>query len=139
MSQGRWEHFAHEADIGVRGFGDSVATAFEQAALALTAVVTSPDEVESRQRVDVACRAPSRELLLCDWLNAIIYEMSRRRMLFGRFEVALEGDELRARAWGETVDAARHEPAVEPKGATFTELRVARCPEGWLAQCVVDV
>ena len=37
-----WEHFPHEADIGVRGRGMSAATAFEQAALALTAVITDP-------------------------------------------------------------------------------------------------
>jgi len=36
----RWEHFPHEADIGVRGFGATPAEAFEQAALALTAAVT---------------------------------------------------------------------------------------------------
>ena len=35
----RWEHFSHGADVGVRGFGISVEEAFEQAALALSAVV----------------------------------------------------------------------------------------------------
>jgi SHS2 domain-containing protein len=38
------------------------------------------------------------------------------------------------------VDVARHQPAVEVKGATFTELKVRRTDQGeWLAQCVVDV
>jgi SHS2 domain-containing protein len=32
---GRWEHFAHEADVGVRGVGATRAEAFEQAALAM--------------------------------------------------------------------------------------------------------
>ena len=32
MSTARWEHFQHQADIGVRGLGSSVETAFEQAA-----------------------------------------------------------------------------------------------------------
>jgi tRNA nucleotidyltransferase (CCA-adding enzyme) len=35
----RWEHFEHGADIGVRGLGTSKAGAFEQAALALMAVI----------------------------------------------------------------------------------------------------
>ncbi len=38
----RWEHFEHGADIGVRGIGPTPASAFEQAALALTAVITDP-------------------------------------------------------------------------------------------------
>jgi tRNA nucleotidyltransferase (CCA-adding enzyme) len=37
------------------------------------------------------------------------------------------------------VDAARHHPAVEIKGATYTALRVAPVDDGWLAQTVVDV
>ena len=47
---------------------------------------------------------------------------------------------LRATAWGEPVVVARHRPAVEVKGATYTALCVARQPDGrCLAQTVVDV
>jgi SHS2 domain-containing protein len=135
-----WEHFPHEADIGVRGRGESPAVAFEQAALALTAIVTEPHQVRNEESVEITCEAPSLEVLLVDWLNALIYEMVTRSMLFGRFRVEINGLALRARAEGERVDRRRHEPAVEPKGATFTELRVGRDHEGeWLAQCIVDV
>jgi SHS2 domain-containing protein len=66
--------------------------------------------------------------------------MATRRMLFGRFELAIEGDCLKATAWGEPVEVARHRPAVEVKGATYTELAVRRRADGsWIAQCVVDV
>jgi hypothetical protein len=46
-----WEHYEHSADIGVRGIGASKSEAFEQAALALTAVVTDPNTVELREWV----------------------------------------------------------------------------------------
>jgi SHS2 domain-containing protein len=135
----RWEHFEHGADIGVRGFGATKAAAFEQAALALTAAVADPSAVRPRERIELACEAPDDELLLAEWLNALVYEMATRRMLFSRFAVALEGNRLRAEAWGEPLDAARHQPAVEVKGATYTALRVAREKGGWVAQTVVDV
>jgi len=135
----RWEHFEHGADIGVRGFGASEAEAFEQAALALTAVITDLSSVRPLERVEVHCEAPDDELLLADWLNAVVYEMSSRRMLFSRFVVRLDGRRLSAEAWGEPVDVARHHPAVEVKGATYTTLRVAPHADGWLAQTVVDV
>ncbi len=90
--------------------------------------------------MDIACRAPEDGLLLADWLNALILEMAVRHMLFRRFDVVIEGDRLRATAWGEAVDVAKHQPAVEVKGATYTELDVRRRPDGWwVAQCVVDV
>jgi tRNA nucleotidyltransferase (CCA-adding enzyme) len=136
----RWEHFDHGADIGVRGVGASRVEAFEQAATALIAVITEPNLVAAAVPVSIECEAPNDELLLCDWLNALVFEMATRRMLFSRFEIDIENDRLRATAWGEPLDTTRHTPAVEVKGATLTALRVAQETDGcWLAQCVVDV
>uniref|UniRef100_A0A7C4LIS4 Archease n=1 Tax=Schlesneria paludicola TaxID=360056 RepID=A0A7C4LIS4_9PLAN len=136
----RWEHFAHGADIGVRGIGPSKAAAFEQAALALTGVITDPARIGASTSVEVRCAAPDDELLLVDWLNAIIFEMATRKLLFGRFAVHLTDGTLTATAWGEPVDVLRHAPAVEVKGATLTGLSVRRDgPERWVAECVVDV
>jgi len=139
--EGRWEHFEHGADIGVRGIGRTRAGAFEQAALALTGVITDPALVRPDTAVPIACEAPTDDLLFVDWLNALIYEMSTRRMLFARFDVSIAADRrLRATAWGERVDRPRHEPAVEVKGATQTALRVAHDAVGtWTAECIVDV
>jgi tRNA nucleotidyltransferase (CCA-adding enzyme) len=127
-------------DVGVRGFGRTCAAAFEQAALALTAVVADPADVEPKDVVELACTAPDDELLLVDWLNALVFEMATRNMLFSRFDVQIDAGCLRARAWGEAVDVERHRPAVEVKGATYTSLRVAHEVDGvWVAQCVIDV
>ncbi len=135
-----WQHFPHGADLGVRGIGETREAAFAQAALALTAAVTEPQGVVAATSVPIACSAPDNALLLVDWLNALIYEMAVRRMLFSRFELTISDESLQAVAWGEPVDVVRHEPAVEPKGATLTELEVARRPDGlWYAQCVIDV
>jgi tRNA nucleotidyltransferase (CCA-adding enzyme) len=134
-----WRLLPHSADVGVEGWGPTLEAAFEQAALALTAAVTSVP-IQSKIAVDISCRAPDREILFVEWLNAIIYEMAVRRMLFGRFHVTVSHNELHGQLWGELVDASRHEPACEPKGATYTELRVQRDRKGtWSARCVVDV
>jgi len=138
--EGGWELFAHDADIGVRGFGETRDLAFEEAAYALSAAITDPSSVKSLETVDFICNATSDELLLYEWLNAIVYEMSTRGMLFSRYSVHIQDHGLTGKAWGEKVDVARHQPAVEVKGATMTELHVAHDSDGyWLAQCVVDV
>ena len=129
----------------MRGFGPPKAAAFEQASLALTAVMSDPDTIRPLAEVSISCTAPDDELLLADWLNAVVYEMATRGMLFGRFSVVLEDRVSRDRrlqgaAWGEPVDPDIHDPAVEVKGATYTALRVAPTNNGgWMAQCVVDV
>jgi tRNA nucleotidyltransferase (CCA-adding enzyme) len=135
-----WELFAHGADVGVRGFGPTRQAAFEQAAIALMHAMAGGGDVAPEQMVSIACRAPDDEVLLVDWLNALIFEMATRSMLFSRFRVDIENGTLRAEAWGEPIDPARHEIAVEAKGATFTALEVAQRADGsWVAQCVVDV
>ena len=140
MSGAHWEHFAHEADVGVRGIGPTREAAFEQGALALMHAIGDPTRVEVREVVDIVCEAPDDALLFVDWLNALVFEVATRGMLFARFQVRIQGQRLVGRAWGEPIDPARHEVAVEVKGATYTDLKVARRPGGgWLAQCVVDV
>ena len=140
MQGARWEHLPHGADIGVRGVGSTKAEAFEQAALALTAISTDPRSIAASTVVEVECAADDDELLLVEWLNALIYEMATRKMLFAKFAVTIDGHKLMAKAWGEAIDLHKHEAAVEVKGATCTDLKVARNADGeWLAQCIVDV
>jgi len=138
---GRWEHFPHDADIGVRGYGATPGKACEQAARAMMAAILDPAAVRLEQAIDVDVEAPRLDLLLVDWLNALIYEMAERRMVFGAFEATVEDHyHLKGRALGEAVSRARHAPAVEAKGATYTELAFVEDRPGlWRAQCVVDV
>jgi tRNA nucleotidyltransferase (CCA-adding enzyme) len=135
-----WEHFDHDADIGIRGVAPTLARAFEQAAIALTAVVSEADSVAASEAVPIQCEAPDNELLFLDWINELIYHMAARGFLFGRFDVSIDDGKLTAMAYGEALDRQKHRPAVEIKGATFTELRVFQNAEAmWIAQCVVDV
>lgn len=135
-----WVHFGHDADMGVRAEGATPEEVFEQMALGMTALVTDPAAVAAREDVEIACEAPSTDLLLVDWLNALVYEMAVRHMLFGRFAVTLDGARLRGVASGERVDVGRHQPVVEVKGATYTALKFGRRSDGrWEAQCVLDV
>ncbi len=135
-----WEHFEHDADIGLRAEGASRERLFEAIAEALTALVTDPSGVAPLECITIRCEAPDDSLLLVDWLNALIYEMATRRLLFGAWRVRLDGTRLSAEVCGETVDRARHRPVVEVKGATYTALGVTQDDAGtWHGQCVVDV
>lgn len=140
MTAPYWEHFEHQADIGVRGIAPTLAQAFEQAALALTAVIIEPDKVAASRSLKVDCEAPDTELLLTEWLNQLIFLMATEHMLFSRFTVSIDNHHLHATISGEPLERERHQPTVEIKGATFTALSVRRQDDGnWLAQTVVDV
>ena len=135
-----WEHFPHEADIGIRGYGNTIEMAFSQAATAMMAAICDVSRVKPMIRQDIYCEAPDHDLLLVDWLNELVYVIAVKHMLFSQFDVNIENSSLKATAWGEPIDISRHQPAVEVKGATYTELKVNRDSNGkWMAQCVIDV
>jgi len=143
FTQSSWEHFDHAADMGVCATGASLEETFAQAALGMTAIITDAS-ISASQSVAIRCQAPDAEILLIDWLNALVFEMATGGKLFGRFDVHIEpageGLILHATAWGERVDPEKHQPAVEIKGATYTALSVTERADGsWTARCVVDV
>jgi SHS2 domain-containing protein len=141
----RFEHFEHGADVGVRGYGATPEEAFEGAASALSSLVAEdPASVREHGAETLTCSGSDLPELLVAFLNELISLSDLRRLVFRRFEVAIErraggGVSLTARAIGERYDPSRHRSTVEPKGATFTALRVAAENGLWLAQCVVDV
>ena len=115
VGQGSWEHFDHAADMGICARGGTLEETFEQAALGMMAVITDA-AVAPTESVPIRCQAPDAELLLVDWLNALIYEMATRGLLFGAFDVRIEttdaGLRLHGTARGERVNTSKHRPAV---------------------------
>ena len=108
-----WEHFEHGADIGIRGIAPTLEQAFEQTAVAMTAVITQPDQVSADKAVSIRCQAPDHELLLLDWINELVYQMAVHRLLFNHYQVAIHDGVLSATAFGETVNPQKHQPAVQ--------------------------
>jgi SHS2 domain-containing protein len=134
-----WEHFPHQADIGIRASAGSLGGAFEQAAIALMAIITEPQKVDAIESVQIECSGENEELLFVNWLSAIIYEMDIRKMLFSKFAVGVENLKLSATIWGEKINQQKHSPAVEPKAVTYNQLSVKEENGKWTVQCVIDV
>ena len=136
----RYETFEHESDIGIRGCGNSLEQAFENAAVALYSVMMNIGKIAQTEKKVIAVSAPDRELLLVEWLNALLALSDIERLVFSKFEVKIiEDTTLTGIAWGEPLDRVRHEAHVEVKGATYHMLSVREENGRYWAQCVVDV
>jgi SHS2 domain-containing protein len=135
----RFETFEHKADIGIRGFGNTIEEAFANTALALYSVMVNINEVKQRKKKSITASAPDIELLLVEWLNSLLSLSDVERIVFSKFKVTIDGLSLRGMAWGEPLDRVRHESNVEVKGATYHMLSVKREAGIYIAQCVVDV
>ncbi len=97
--------------------------------MALSAIITDVSTIRPQTPITIDCEASNDALLLVGWLNALMYRMAVDRMLFCRFAVRIDNHRLPEQARGEGIDRARHTPPVEPKGATYTALKVERSGE----------
>ena len=141
----------HTADVAVEAEGDSLSTLFVAVADGLTAASAAsiPDGVGDRFEVEIV--AESREALLFDYLDQLIYERDVRLVLpvDHRCTVHEPGDSaaaggsadsgewrVAASARGVPLDAVA---AREIKAVTYSQMALERREDGWYAYVVFDV
>lgn len=135
--------FDHTADVGLELSAPTLPALFEEAALALSAVLCRSGRVEPRRHVSVSLTAPSLEQLLVDWLAELLGRFDVELWVTGGVEVTVDrGDEccsLQALVAGEPLDLRGHPGALPVKGITYHRLSVLQTADGWCATIVLDV
>ncbi len=137
-----YETFPHEADVGIRGIGENIEEAFEEAAKAMFDVEVDLDKVRQDEKIEIACKAQNIEELFVEWLNSLLAQASLNEMVFSSFKVNIKKDkifELKGHALGEKLNPEKHNTKDEVKGATYSQLKVEQKNNKWIAQCIVDV
>jgi SHS2 domain-containing protein len=135
-----YETFEHTADLGLRIRAADLPTLFAEAAQVLFSVIVEDlATVHPVQAIEVRLQEDDRELLLFDWLKELLYHFDAEHMLFGKFEVKLDGGSLTATAWGEPLDRTRHVLEHEVKAITYHGLSVVEVEGGWEAEVIVDI
>jgi SHS2 domain-containing protein len=140
-----FETFEHRADIGIRGKGRNLEEAFQETAKAMFSVEINLKNVKANKNVKIVCSAQNNEELLVEWLNALLAQSSIKNMMFSEFRVNIDegnkgGLKLDAEAIGEKFDEKKHQPKLEIKAATYSQLKVFKDKsKRFIAQCIVDV
>ncbi|WP_254863174.1 archease [Halovivax gelatinilyticus] len=132
----------HTADVAVAATGRTLAEVFEALADGLAAA--SCDEIaDVGDRFRLSVEAESREALLFDYLDELIYERDVRAVLPVENAVELDQPEsaddpwsLEATARGVPLDTIT---AREVKAVTYAEMRLEPTEDGWDAYVVFDV
>jgi SHS2 domain-containing protein len=135
-----WRTFDHQADLGIEIDAPDGATLFAEAALAFFATVCEFENVEERERYELAGEANRVENLLVDWLNDLVFllEVERvvcRRVEFREWQPTRYGADL----YGEPANPERHELHDLIKAATYHGLVVRQHEDGWHARVILDV
>ncbi|HOK35154.1 MAG TPA: archease [Candidatus Pacearchaeota archaeon] len=139
-----YEQFEHEADVGVRGYGKTIKEAFENGAKAMFSVMVNLAKVEPKKEIKIECEADNLEELFVEWLNNLLSEAGIQNLVFNKFkinEIKKTNSEYKlfGSAWGEELNPAKHKPEVEVKAATYSQLKVKKKNDQYIAQTIVDV
>jgi SHS2 domain-containing protein len=135
-----YETFEHTADLGLRVVAPTLEALFEDAATGLFTVIAGTLEgVRAERTVRIELTESDLSYLLADWLRELLYRFGTERVLFGHFMVRLHEGGLVGEAAGEPVDLTGRPLEHEVKAITYHRLELARVPEGWRAELIVDI
>jgi SHS2 domain-containing protein len=140
----RFRFLEHTADAYIEAYGTSLEEAFENAALAMTDVMTEVETVEAQNEETFTVEAKDEYALLYSWLEELLLEFELKGKLYSRFEVSTieksaEGFRLHAKAWGENYDSEKHPSKVGIKSATYHQMEILKTPEAVTARFILDV
>lgn len=128
----------HTADVGVAAEAETLDSVFAFLGDGLAAAMcdTWPEEGD---RFTIAVESESRDALLFDYLDELIYQRDVRNVLPVDNDVSIN----RNGAWTLTGTARgvplAHISAREIKAVTYSEMSLDQTPDGWEAYVVFDV
>lgn len=127
----------HTADIRIEALGKSTNEIFENSAYALFDQIASIGTVRKKGTESIVISSSSKETLLVDYLNELIFLSSTMHLLFSEFSVSVRGLRLRSTVRGERLDRRRHVLKDDVKAVTYHMLEL-NIDKGY-ARFIIDV
>lgn len=132
-----FEILEHTADVGVRGWGETVEQAFEQATRGFLDIV-GVWQPGTGERDSIEVEAHDLGALLVDWLGEVLYLQDTRDVVVSGLEVSsVEGG--RATGWVELAPRPEEIEGTAVKAITYHQLVVEQRDDRWVAQVYLDI
>jgi len=143
----KFEFFDVTADVGYRAYGNSLANAFENAAIAMFEVITDTSTVKPLIKKQIRLEAEDECAILYDWLSELLFVHDTEYLVFSKFDIKidskLDGDIERyildASAFGEEFDPSKHERRSEVKAVTFHMMDIKIENLNIILQVILDI
>ncbi|MCJ7450202.1 MAG: archease [Candidatus Nanohaloarchaeota archaeon QJJ-9] len=130
----------HKADAKFQTYGKNLEEAFENAGKALFSVMTDLEKIGLEKEVSFVIEAESREALLYEFLDHLIYLKDVENAVFKGFKVNIEKEKeqyrLEAAVKGRKIEEINVKDA---KAMTYSEMEIREGEEGFTLQAVVDM
>ena len=139
-----FEFLEHTADAYIAAYGEDLAEAFENAALAMFETMTDTKAVEPVNEKTVAAKGTDKQALLYDWLERLLVLFEVEGILFSKFRIpkiqkAEEGYRFKAKAYGEPYNPQKHKQKVGVKAVTYHRMEVNEAPGEVVLKFILDI
>jgi len=126
---GKFEFLDHTADVYIAVQGQTLAEAFENAALAMFEVMTDTEKVNCDIKHSVEVEAEDKYALLYNWLEALLVNFETKNILYSKFKISCldetaKGFRIKASACGERFRAKKHAQKVGVKAVTYHRMEI---------------
>jgi SHS2 domain-containing protein len=130
----------HPADLGFRGWGDTLAELFEALAEAVADLICPLLQTRPTQRRQLTLQAEDLEALLVDFLWDVMTLVQSERFCISQIKVtSVEALGLVADIFGEPYDPQRHVLQTEVKAVTYHQLSIVQQDRRWVGQVILDL
>lgn len=137
----------HTGDVGLKIWGSDITELFCEAAHAMCSLIYDNQSVRDDGDVDIRIETSDKDELLLNWLKEILFLIEAERLVFSRFQIEnhnfYEKDVstyfLKAKAYGETLNSARHEICKEIKAVTRHHFYVKKNGDWWESTVLFDL
>lgn len=115
----RYKLLEHTADAQVEAYGKDLGERFGNAAYAMFDQMTDASKVVPKGELKVVLESDSKEQLLVDFLQELLFLHDTEGLVFSEFDVKTDGRKLECVARGEEFDEKRHPKRSLVKGVTY--------------------
>jgi len=134
----------HTADAYIAAHGKDLSEAFENAAVAMTEVMTETENVDPDVEDHVEVKAEDEYALLYSWLEALLVKSEINNMLYSKFKISginktQEGFKLEAKIWGEKFNPKKHVQKVGVKAVTYHRMEIIKKPNNVTVKFILDI
>lgn len=119
----KYRMLEHTADALVEVHGRTLDERFANAAYAMFDLITDLTKIEPKGELKVVLEADSREQLLVDFLQELLFVHDTEDLVFSEFDVRTDGRNLESSVRGEKFDERKHTKRSLVKGVTYHGLQ----------------
>lgn len=135
----KYEFLEHTADAKFRAYGKTLDEAFQNAAYAMTDVITDHTKIKPEIKKTISVESENKEALLYDFLEQFLVLLDSENFILNKIEkLEIKDNKLTAEVAGDN-HPENYKIKTHIKAVTYQEMFIKEEKEQFIIQVIVDI